>query len=81
MEPKADLPVYENPPAAFLVPGLVFGKDGSRIGHGTGYYDRHLASFKGVHRIGLAYSAQMRNALPQNAMDMRMDEMLWVKGK
>jgi ribonuclease D len=79
MEPKADLPAYENPPAAFLVPGLVFGKDGSRIGHGTGYYDRHLASFKGIPRLGIAYSAQMRNSLPQNTMDMRMDEVLWVR--
>jgi len=80
MEPKADLPAYENPPAAFLVPGIVFGKDGSRIGHGGGYYDRHLASFKGIPRIGLAYSVQMRNSLPQNTMDMRMDEVLWVRG-
>jgi len=80
MEPKADLPAYENPPAAFLVPGLVFGKDGSRIGHGAGYYDRYLNSFKGIPRLGLAYSAQIRNSLPQNAMDMRMDEVLWVRG-
>jgi len=79
MEPKADLPAYENPPAAFLVPGIVFGKDGSRIGHGNGYYDRYLTSFKGVPRLGLAYSAQMRNSLPQNTMDMRMDEVLWVR--
>jgi len=80
MEPKPDLPAYENPPAAFLVPGLVFGKDGTRIGHGSGYYDLYLSSFKGIPRLGIAYSAQIRNALPQNAMDMRMDEVLWVRG-
>jgi ribonuclease D len=80
MEPKADLPAYENLPTAFIVPGLVFGKDGSRIGRGAGYYDRYLASVKGVPRLGVAYSAQIRNSLPQNAMDMRMDEVLWVRG-
>jgi len=80
MEPKPDLPAYENPPAAFLVPGIVFGKDGTRIGHGAGYYDRYLSSFKGIPRLGIAYSTQMRNTLPQNAMDMRMDEVLWVRG-
>ena len=80
MEPKADLPAYENLPTAFIVPGLVFGKDGSRIGRGAGYYDRYLASVKGIPRLGVAYSAQIRNSLPQNAMDMRMDEVLWVRG-
>jgi len=79
MEPKAELPSYENPPAAFLVPGVVFGKDCSRIGHGVGYYDRFLAAFKGIPRLGVAYSVQIRNSLPQNATDMRMDEVLWDK--
>jgi ribonuclease D len=78
-EPKADLPAFENPPAAFLVPGVVFGKDCTRIGHGVGYYDRFLAAFKGIPRLGLAYSAQIRNSLPQSATDMKMDEVLWVK--
>jgi ribonuclease D len=79
MEPKADLPAFENSPAAFLVPGIVFGKDCSRIGHGVGYYDRFLAAFKGIPRLGVAYSVQVRNSLPQSATDMRMDEVLWVK--
>jgi len=79
MEPKADLPAYENPPTAFLVPGVVFGKDCSRIGHGAGYYDQFLAAFKGVPRFGVAYSVQIRTSLPQNATDIKMDEVLWVK--
>jgi ribonuclease D len=78
-EPKPDLPVFEEPPTAFIVPGLVFGKDGSRIGRGAGYYDRFLAKLKGIPKLGIAYSVQIRSALPQNAMDMRMDEVIWVK--
>jgi len=79
MEPKADLPAYENSPAAFLVPGVVFGKDCGRIGHGVGYYDRFLAAFKGIPKFGIAYSVQIRNSLPQLTTDMRMDEVLWAK--
>jgi 5-formyltetrahydrofolate cyclo-ligase len=80
MEPKSELPAFESSPSAFIVPGTVFGKDGSRIGRGAGYYDRYLTSFKGIPRLGVAYSVQIRNSLPQNAMDMRMDEVLWAKG-
>jgi ribonuclease D len=79
MEPKADLPAFEGTPAAFLVPGVVFGKDGSRIGHGSGYYDRFLASFKSVPKLGIAYSAQIRNSLPQNTTDIRTNEVVWCK--
>jgi ribonuclease D len=78
MEPKMDLPAFKNSPVAFLVPGIVFGKDCSRIGHGAGYYDHFLAAFKGIPRLGVAYSAQIRNSLPQNATDMKMDEVLWI---
>ncbi|MCL2282070.1 MAG: 5-formyltetrahydrofolate cyclo-ligase [Fibromonadales bacterium] len=79
MEPKPGLPAFEGAPAAFLVPGIVFGKDGSRIGHGAGYYDRFLANFKTVPKLGIAYSAQMRSSLLQNATDIRMNEIIWVK--
>jgi ribonuclease D len=80
MEPKTDFPVFEGVPAAFLVPGVVFGKDCSRIGHGIGCYDRFLATFKGVPKLGLAYSVQIRSSLPQNATDIRMNEIMRAKG-
>ncbi|MCL2100706.1 MAG: 5-formyltetrahydrofolate cyclo-ligase [Fibromonadales bacterium] len=76
MEPKPELPAFEGMPAAFLVPGVVFGKDGTRIGHGAGYYDRFLATFKGIPKLGVAYSAQIRSSLPQNATDVRMNEVV-----
>jgi len=79
MEPKANFPAFESSPAAFLVPGIVFGKDGSRMGHGAGYYDCYLAAFKDIPKLGVAYSVQIRSSLPQSATDIRMDEVLWVK--
>jgi ribonuclease D len=79
MEPHPDLLAFEEPPTAFIVPGLVFGKDGSRIGRGAGYYDRFLSSFKGTPKLGIAYSSQIRSSLPQKATDMRMNEVVWVR--
>jgi len=79
MEPKADLPAFDGTPVAFIVPGVVFGKDGTRMGHGTGYYDRFLASCKSIPRIGVAYSAQIRSSIPQSTTDIRMDEVIWAK--
>ncbi len=80
MEPKSDLPAFEGNPTAFLVPGVVFGKDSSRVGHGAGYYDRFLTAFKGVPKLGVAYSAQIRSSLSQSATDVRMNEVIWVRG-
>ncbi|GHV14610.1 hypothetical protein AGMMS49938_11060 [Fibrobacterales bacterium] len=83
-EPHAGLPSidkYEPPiiPSAFLVPGVVFGKDCGRIGHGKGYYDRCLSQFKNVPRLGIAYSAQVRSTLPQSATDVKMNEVVYCK--
>jgi len=76
MEPKTDLAAFEGNPAAFLVPGVVFGRDGGRVGHGAGYYDRFLAAYKGVPKYGITYSVQIRNSLPQNATDVKMSEII-----
>jgi len=79
MEPKSALPAFEGSPAAFLVPGMAFGKDCSRIGHGAGYYDRFLATSKSIPKLGIAYSTQIRSSIPQDATDVRMNEVIWVK--
>ncbi len=44
---------------AFLVPGVMFGWDGSRLGRGGGYYDRFFDSFNcAAPKIGIARSPQ-----------------------
>lgn len=72
-EPKAEL---ENSLAAHtaltLVPGLLFGQNGERIGRGAGFYDRHLAANPGAVRVGLAYDWQVQNYLPQHNCDIPM---------
>lgn len=60
-----------------LVPGLLFGKNGSRLGWGQGFYDRYLAGEGGVAvSIGLAFDVQVSDMLPQEAHDKPVDWLL-----
>lgn len=52
-----------------IVPGLVFSKDGYRIGFGGGYYDRFLTDF--IHpTVSLVWSGQLVEYLPTDWYDI-----------
>ena len=68
-----------NKVVVFLVPAIVFDRNGGRIGFGKGYYDSFLSRmeragwFRTI-RIGVAWDFQVRNAdLPVGRRDIRMD--------
>lgn len=65
-----------------LVPGVAFSLDGRRLGRGKGYYDRLLASVRGI-RCGIAFEQQIVKAIPAEPHDMRMDYLLtparWIR--
>lgn len=64
-----------------LVPGAVFGEDGSRVGHGKGYYDRLLATMRpGVERVGVAAAALVVPSLPMEAHDVPMTHLATEAG-
>lgn len=52
-----------------VVPGVVFDRQGYRIGFGGGYYDRYLADFEGE-RISLAFDVQLIEAVPRESHDL-----------
>jgi len=63
--------------AAFVVPGIAFARDGSRIGWGGGHYDSTLAiaSSKSL-RIGLAYECQLVDDVPSEPHDIQLHHVI-----
>jgi len=58
-----------------LIPGVVFGKNGYRIGYGKGYYDRFLIKNKNriKYKIGISYDFQLTKEIPHNENDQKLD--------
>ena len=53
-----------------LVPGVAFGRDGSRLGMGAGYYDRFLPQAENALLMGIAYDAFIQPNLPRDEFDV-----------
>lgn len=62
--------------AICVIPGVCFGKNGYRIGYGKGYYDRFLARYPGLYKIGLSFEKQMVDYVPYEETDIRLDEII-----
>lgn len=64
-----------------LVPGLSFDGAGNRLGRGKGFYDRFLAAHRGdLISAGLCYELQLRETLPVEAHDSRVDFVITENG-
>jgi len=60
--------------ALVCVPGVAFARDGQRLGRGGGSYDRLLAALSpAAVTVGLCYSFQMLETLPESERDRRLD--------
>ncbi len=82
-EPREDAPMY-NPETdtgsvICFVPGIVFDREGYRLGYGKGYYDRYLANFKGS-AIGITYSDFIVDSVPRGRFDLSLGILLTEKG-
>ena len=55
-----------------IVPGIAFDKNGNRLGHGKGYYDRILGKTNAT-KIGLAFEFQIVGKIPTNENDKPVD--------
>ena len=55
-----------------IVPGLIFDKNGYRIGYGKGYYDRFLSKYNGV-SVGLCYDELLKDNIPIGEHDKNVD--------
>lgn len=52
-----------------LLPGLAFGRDGSRLGQGGAWFDRVLSDSRAV-LVGVGFGCQIVDALPVEAHDV-----------
>lgn len=80
-EPAPECAVVE--PDVLLVPLLLVGRTGHRLGYGGGFYDRtlnQLRSRKPIIAIGIAYLSQMVDDVPQEAYDEALDYLLTPSG-
>lgn len=63
-----------------LVPGLIFAKDGYRIGYGGGYYDRFLAKLdNNIPKIAIGFDMQITDKVPTDEYDIPVDYILTEK--
>lgn len=80
-EPAADAPQVT--PLIMFVPGLAFDAEGFRVGYGLGYYDRTISALRqgpGVLAIGIAYAAQLIEAVPHEDHDQPLDLIVTENG-
>ncbi len=60
-----------------FVPGVAFDRQGGRLGHGQGFYDRLLASLpKRTTLVGIAFDCQIVAEVPTEPHDIPMDFIL-----
>jgi 5-formyltetrahydrofolate cyclo-ligase len=59
--------------AGVIVPGLVFDRQGHRLGRGKGYYDKTLKNFNGI-KVGYCFAVQLsQQQLKTEPHDVQMD--------
>ena len=75
LEPETpSIDIASLPSSIVVVPGVAFTLDGERIGRGGGHYDRMLAELpQHAIRVGLAYSFQLLDRVPQSEFDRRLN--------
>lgn len=62
-----------------LVPGLVFDREGYRVGYGKGYYDRFLSTYKQT-KLGIVYADFILDTVPRGKYDRRVDILITERG-
>ena len=64
-----------------LVPGLGFGRDGTRLGRGRGHYDRFLATLPATAvRCGVCFGCQVSDTLPTEPHDLPVSLLVTENG-
>ncbi|WP_291515495.1 5-formyltetrahydrofolate cyclo-ligase [Bdellovibrio sp. ArHS] len=63
-----------------LIPGLVFNKNGNRLGKGKGFYDKTLSWYRGM-KVGVCFDFQVTvDPIPTETHDVIMDYLITETG-
>lgn len=81
LEPKPDasLKLTKQKIDVLIVPGLLFDKQGYRIGFGGGFYDRFLTDFPNT-TVSLLHSSQLMEDLPKEEFDIPVQYLITENG-
>ncbi len=71
-----DVSEFDSETAVAFVPCVGATKDGKRMGHGAGYYDRFLENRK-MKTLMLVYSKQLLDDIPCDVHDIVMDRVIF----
>lgn len=81
LEPRESMPrIKPETVDLVLVPGMAFSPGGHRLGYGGGYYDRYLPLAERALRVGIAYRAQIVDAVPHHAADQKVQYLATEEG-
>ncbi len=73
LEPTEDcMAVPESEIDLIIVPGVAFDRQHNRLGRGKGFYDRLLSTLD-VPKIGICYDFQLKDRIPVEPFDRKMD--------
>lgn len=76
------IPPHACPPSSLdliLLPGVVFGSQGQRVGRGKGYYDRILKQYPSALRLALAFDFQIQVDMLPNSLEQEWDQRVdWI---
>jgi 5-formyltetrahydrofolate cyclo-ligase len=75
-----EIPARPEDVKAAIIPVLGFDRKGNRLGYGAGYYDRFLARYPDILRIGLAFACQETPVIPCEDNDIKMDLIVTENG-
>lgn len=87
LEPKAELRLLPERQVdvksldIVMVPGVAFTREGARMGHGKGYYDKLLEHARpDAPLVALAFECQLFPEIPTQSHDVFMDKIITEKG-
>lgn len=77
LEPPGDDPFSVADIDLIVCPGLAFDRQGNRLGHGAGLYDRFLSQAdRHAFTVAFAMHQQLIDAVPVTDTDVRMDALV-----